>query len=122
MAITINFPELDVAALDVAALALKDILENLGIAPIILQHWKITIEENHARWCYEITLSWRAYKIRRLLDKDELSMSQTGALQHAARFIAYDLWAFNIAEDEEHMEALVLLSMRPTNVPQDQQL
>ncbi len=101
---------------DVAELALKDILENLGIAPIVLQYWKISVEENHLLWRYEITLSWRTYRIRRFLDKDEELLSSTGLLLQAGRFIANQLWAFNAAEDEEHMEALVLLSMRPTNV------
>ena len=100
---------------DVAALALKDILENLGISPIILQHWKINIEENHVHWCYEITLSWRIYRIKRLLSKDEELLSSTGLLLQAGRLIANELWPFNAAEDEEHMEALVLLSLRPTN-------
>ena len=107
---------------DVAALALKDILENLGIAPIVLQHWKISVEENHVQWCYEITLSWRTYRIRKYLDKDEKLLSSTDLLLQAGKFIASQLWVFNGAEDEKHMEALALLSMRPTNASKNQQL
>ena len=104
---------------DTTALALKDILKNLGVAPIVLQHWKINVEENYARRCYIITLSWRTYCIKKYIDEYDLSSynNQTDALLEAGRFIAGQLWAFNAAEDEEHMEALVLLSMRPTNAP-----
>ncbi len=98
--------------------ALKSILEDMGIAPIVLECWKIEIEEDPVRWCYDIRLTWRGYTIRRITD---IALNIVGPLHHIARFIANDLWTFNTAEDKEHMEALVLLSMRPTNA-QNQRL
>lgn len=110
--------------LDVAVLSLKKILEDFGIAPIILRHWKINIEENPVQWRYDITLSWRTYRIRKYIDKDELALrnNQTDALFQIGRLIAKDLWVLNDAKDEKHMEALVLMAQRPTNAPHHQQL
>lgn len=103
--------------LSVVELALKDILENLGIAPIVLANWRIEIKPNIATWGHRITLSWRDYQYAYYIDKDDMQLSNppTAQLLIVGRSIASELYIFNAAKDEEHMEALMLLSMRPTN-------
>lgn len=111
-----------VPPLSVYEAALEDILKNLGIAPIVLDNWRISIESGMDIWAYTVTLSWRRYRFMHYINKDDVGSSRTAALFAAGKAIASKLYVFNAAKDEEHMEALMLLSLRPTNESQNQLL
>ena len=98
-----------------APLALKQILEALGLAPIVTRNWRISVTRNHAKYCYDITVSWRSYRIRRSINMDDIKLGQAETLLTVSRDITSQLYIFNEAEDEEHMEAIALIARRPTH-------
>lgn len=101
--------------LALAELTLKGILENLGIAPIVLDNWRIIVEHEMPTWRYRVIMSWRDYRLYHSIDANDMRSFSTAQLLITGKAIASQLRIFNNAKDEEHMEALVLIARGPTN-------